>query len=320
MRVFLSSTVFDLIDVRAELDVLLRELGVSPVLSDDKLSFFDTTFDANSIETCLLNVEACDAVIVVLDQRYGPRLKKYGFDDVSATHLEYRHARKHSKPIYFYVRDRLEADYNIAHRNKTEPGLKFSWVKDTGLFEFLLEHRKLQSDDDTNNWFSLFTNSTDLKAAVRRHFEPVIKPQVLIEAIQQNQFPLFTCDMDADRITIGNIPSIQCNLCLTNVGQMPAFDFKSTWQMGDQKTESTDLVAPGQSVRPTLIYNMSSGAELNIRLHVEYRSAIGVTVREKYKVGCYIQGGMSPAMLSGATLLERTYHNAPPPSLELQDA
>ena len=56
MRIFVSSTVFDLLDVRAEIAELLRELGIAPVMSDDKLSDFDVKQDVNSIETCLLNV------------------------------------------------------------------------------------------------------------------------------------------------------------------------------------------------------------------------------------------------------------------------
>ena len=47
MRVFVSSTVYDLVDIRGELEQLLRELGISPVMSDHKLSDFDLAFQAN---------------------------------------------------------------------------------------------------------------------------------------------------------------------------------------------------------------------------------------------------------------------------------
>jgi hypothetical protein len=174
MRVFVSSTIHDLVDIRGEIEQLLRELGVSPVMSDHKLSEFNLAFDANSIETCLLNVESSDAVIVVLDQRYGPLLGDYGFANVSATHLEYNHAKLHRKPIYFYVRDRLEADFNIHRKNKATDDVKFSWVlpKDQGLFVFLGEHRELRVNSHDNNWFSIFTSSVDLKESIRQHFEP----------------------------------------------------------------------------------------------------------------------------------------------------
>src|ERR1700678_3077653 len=94
MKVFIGSTVFDLLDIRGELADFLRSIDIVPILSDDKLSDFVVQHDTNSIETCLVNVDSADEIILVLDERYGPRLGAYGFDDVSATHLEYRRALK----------------------------------------------------------------------------------------------------------------------------------------------------------------------------------------------------------------------------------
>lgn len=317
MRVFVSSTVYDLVDTRAELEQLLRELGVFPVMSDEKLSDFNLSFDANSIETCLLNVESSDAVIVVLDQRYGPALGNYGFDDVSATHLEYRHAKHHGKPIYFYVRDRLEADYTIRQKNQDADDVKFSWVspKDHGLFDFLKEHRALIADSHENNWFSIFTNVVDLKASIRQHFEPVIKPQVLLRAIQENRFPLFTRDLDADVTQFAAVPSIQCRMTLRNVGLAPAFDLKTHWHINDHEPENTDIVTPNQEFKSTLVANAAYG-DVSVVFTIEYRSTIGITVRERYNVNCFIRSG---TIISGATLEARTYHNAPMPSLVIED-
>jgi len=71
MRVFISSSVYDLIDIRAELAEQLRAIGITPVLSDDKLSDFRVQHDVNSIETCLVNVDSCDEFLLILDQRMG---------------------------------------------------------------------------------------------------------------------------------------------------------------------------------------------------------------------------------------------------------
>lgn len=318
MRVFVSSTVYDLLDTRAELEQLLRELGVSPVMSDAKLSDFNLSFDANSIETCLLNVESCDAVIFVLDQRYGPVLGKYGFDNVSATHLEYRHAKKHARPIYFYVRDRLEADYNILQKNKDADDIGFSWIspKDQGLFDFLKEHRALRADSHENNWVSIFTSIVDLKASIRRHFEPVVKPQVLLKAIQENRFPLFTSDLKTELIQFDSVPSIQCRMLLRNVGLAPAFELTAHWHIDDHEPETTYIIAPQQEFYTTLIANAAMG-DVGVVFTVEYRSSIGITVREKYNVNCFIRRG---TIISGSTLKTRTYHNTPPPSLVIQNA
>src|SRR5262249_50151902 len=104
MRVFVSSTCHDLIDLRAVLETELREMGASPVFSDSKTSDFEVSGipDQNSIETCLVNVRNSDIAVFVLAQRYGPPLPA-PFGGISATHLEWREAVKEKKSRYFYV-------------------------------------------------------------------------------------------------------------------------------------------------------------------------------------------------------------------------
>ena len=142
MKVFVSSTCYDLVDVRAEVCEHLRSLGIKPVLSDDKLSDFQVPSDQHSIQACLVNVESCDAFLLILDKRYGPSLEKTGIADISATHVEYRHAVSCRKPIHVYARDRLIADHRIWSSNKGHTDLKLAWVqsaKDRKLFELLDE-------------------------------------------------------------------------------------------------------------------------------------------------------------------------------------
>ena len=106
MRVFISSTCYGLIDLRAELETLFRQADVTSILSDSLTSEFQILPDRNSVETCLANVRTCDACVIILSNRYGPSLLNVGFDDVSATHLEYRGAVHREIPTGMYARDR----------------------------------------------------------------------------------------------------------------------------------------------------------------------------------------------------------------------
>lgn len=136
--VFVCSTVFDLIDLRAELEEELRSMKLRPVLSERPSSEFVAAQDRNSIESCLVNLANCDAVIVVLSRRYGRSLKAAGYDDISATHLEYRAARKLEKDIFFYVRDRLEVEYRLWKKDPKADRQEL-WVRkaDEGLFRLV---------------------------------------------------------------------------------------------------------------------------------------------------------------------------------------
>ena len=50
---FVSSTCYDLIDLRAELEEELRQLGLTPVMSDQPSAEFEVLPNQKSIETCL---------------------------------------------------------------------------------------------------------------------------------------------------------------------------------------------------------------------------------------------------------------------------
>jgi DNA-binding NarL/FixJ family response regulator len=65
MRVFISSTCYDPVDLRAEMEVFFRSMGVQPVLSDSLTSDFQVSPDLNSIQTCLAQFLALHEVMVV---------------------------------------------------------------------------------------------------------------------------------------------------------------------------------------------------------------------------------------------------------------
>jgi Arc/MetJ family transcription regulator len=168
-KIFVSSTVYDLIDIRAEVEAELRDMGLIPILSDSLTSDFIALPDNNSIESCLSNVRTCDVFLIILSQRYGPSLIKAGYPDKSATHMEYEEAKKANKPIYMYIRDRLEADFFI-WKNRKDSTQKLSWIKPNSekIFDLLRAHRKLTVCETSSNWFWIFRDSIELKRRIRK--------------------------------------------------------------------------------------------------------------------------------------------------------
>lgn len=319
LRVFLSSTVYDLIDVRAELGCQLREIGITPVLSDDKLSDFRIQPDANSIETCLTNVASCDEIVVILDRRYGPRLGDFGFDNVSATHLEYRRAIECRLPIHFFVRDRLDADYAVWKRNGRSDAIAFAWVanKDMGLFELIDEHSML-TDDKKSNWYFTFSSSVDLKDATSRYFRSRILPTRLIEAIQNNTFPMFDIQTECNQEIVGRAPTLKFTNQLTNVGGAPAFNYRIRWEHRSEEPQKKLIVAPGQSILMTALFNYSAGHNhAELFMVADYESPLGIAVQDRYKIHGLVQ---NMTLVSGGTLLSRTYKRTSEITLEIEDA
>ena len=166
IRVFVSSPCYDNIDVRAEVDAHLKSMGFVPFLSDDGGARFKVSTDTDSIETCLVNLRASDYVVVILSKRYGPIIPRSTEEKLSATHIEYREARAHGKPIYFFARDQLLAEYSLVKANRRENiKLKLRWIdeKDVDHIVALLDEQ-MTWKQGTSNWCITFRNSLDVTA------------------------------------------------------------------------------------------------------------------------------------------------------------
>lgn len=314
MRVFISSTVYDLIDIRAELAEQLRAIGITPVLSDDKLSDFRVQHDVNSIETCLVNVESCNEFLLILDQRYGPTLEKCGYDNLSATHLEYQRAMEKKIPVRVYVRDRLEADFAIWKHNGRTSSVRLSWVKDRGLFELLAQHGELEANSATSNWYSTFTSSIDLKAAITKHFEKRILPERLVEAIQNNVFPLFNIEVDAS--SFGSDIQFKFTTNITNISRVPAFNVDVYWEDNNKRGEKNLIFSPRQSIPLSFLWTVGSDNAVKKFLIVEYESSIGISVCDRFCIDGRVGGNV---IISGGRLVDRKFRRSAGVSLEIED-
>jgi nucleoside 2-deoxyribosyltransferase len=126
ITVFISSTCYDLLDLRAELADFLESKGFIVKVSDDPYRF-DVEPTKDSIQSCLRNVETADVVVCVLDRRYGPLLPPH--NEPSATHAEVNHARGFGKPVYSFGRDRALLAFD---QLKNDPNAKSRWVEERG--------------------------------------------------------------------------------------------------------------------------------------------------------------------------------------------
>jgi len=303
MRIFLSSTCYDLIDLRAELEVFLKSAGVVPVLSDSIESEFQPMPDRNSIESCLANLRSCEHVIVILSNRYGPSLAKAGYEDVSATQLEHREAKNTNKPILFYVRDRLEADFAIWNKNGKSESLELSWVKrpeDRRLFNFLEEHRNLQHGSEQTNWYYCFRNSVELKQRIEIDLKDAFLQATALRLFESTRLPF----IEIIAILRSSGPkSMHIEMSLRNFGASPAiypiFRFESTvnkWELPSLPSMESikfafDWNNPGQEfvLKTGLTYSMIEGHKVRDEgeLYIKYNNA-GPTARYEPKQRVYL--------------------------------
>ena len=179
LTVFISSTCYDLLDLRFELAAFLESQGHVVKMSEDPNRItVDPT--VNSIKTCLQNVESSDVVICILDRRYGGILKEGDDKGKSATEVEIDHARKLKdprKPIYIFVRDLAFEDYGKLCRNgkaRTDWVEKGKGPKARGIWRDFCEKltdlsTEQKAEREYSNWFNQFKSIVELKQLVQKH-------------------------------------------------------------------------------------------------------------------------------------------------------
>jgi hypothetical protein len=268
MRIFICSTCYDLIDLRAELEMFFREAGVVAVLSDSLSSDFQVMPDRSSIETCLTNVRSCDAFLIILSNRYGPSLAKAGFNDISATHLEYEEAIKCKIPIRMFVRDRLEADYNIWQKNGKKTEVELSWCKeqrDWKIFDLLEEHRKLAKNHAHSNWFWTFRDSIEMKQRLTLEFKEAFARVAVTKLAASGRTPF----LEISEVFLGNDRNfVNLELHIKNLGIVVAVS--PVLELNGTKNRWNLRSIAGQELIPQRIQWAFSEAKIEILSRLTY--------------------------------------------------
>jgi hypothetical protein len=127
---FVSSTCYDLKQVRADLRNFIESLGLQPILSE--YDSFPVNPDVGAVENCLRVVdENADILLLIVGGKYGKPFEQ----DKSVTNMEYLRARAKGIPIYVFVQRSV---LNILPVWKDNPGGNFQMVADSPkLFEFV---------------------------------------------------------------------------------------------------------------------------------------------------------------------------------------
>ncbi|MBI3412165.1 MAG: DUF4062 domain-containing protein [Planctomycetes bacterium] len=314
MKIFISSTCYDLIDLRAELYEDLRDLGVEAIFSDLKESGFSVPDDdMDSIETCLANLRDCQKVIVILSQRYGRPLRgKYG--ELSATHVEYRDALQQKIPIAFYVRDRLLGEWGCWKDQGRPDQFKTSWTQERGaiqLFKFIDEHIALHKPSESQpskNWYWPFQTSVDLRADIRRWLAPEASRAIAEKLIRIGQVPIIFAAgqglglvnrqspnpfyrFEFDLINAGPVPalSITAQIVFTRSNSFQGNDSRIAAILpgNDSATRQSRHIMfdiPKQTMETVLALPRDNQVELPCHLFIAYATPTGHTFEDRSRL------------------------------------
>ena len=112
-KVFISSTCFDLSEIREQLSKFVASFGFDPILSDHGDVFYHP--DLHTHEACVHEVSNCQLFILIIGGRYGG---SYTIDKTkSITNAEYEAAFNHGIPVFTYIKKDVLSDHHIYTTN-----------------------------------------------------------------------------------------------------------------------------------------------------------------------------------------------------------
>lgn len=161
--IFISSTCYDLADIRSELASFLKDYGKRVLWSESP--DFPVDFYTHSHDICLDNVKKSDKLILIIDRRYGGIYagSKYPNDNISITQYEVKIAMEMKIPIITFVRNTTWTERAI-YKHNLKKGININpfFVDSIKVFELIDYMLYSQS-----NWIYQFENSLDLKLKLK---------------------------------------------------------------------------------------------------------------------------------------------------------
>jgi hypothetical protein len=178
--IFISSTDYNLIDLRAELAKYLTDLGYKPILSSSE-GFHDNSPLLEPWESCLQVLQSAFVMVLVIDSKYGEKFEWKNFEPifggrkVSPTHAEFLFAHKTKMRMLIFIRKELMTYYQV-YRNTIKSLNGDKDIAKEHLSKSLPKHiafETLEFIEEVKTarpilWVKSFENVTDIKKEIQK--------------------------------------------------------------------------------------------------------------------------------------------------------
>ncbi len=161
-RVFISSTFYDLRQVRSDIERFIRELGYEPVRHETGAVAYSKD---EPLETgAYREIELSDVIVFITGGNFGSESKEE--PGYSISQVELKRALDKGIPVFIFAETSVFNEYNTYKLNKDTKDISWSSVDDVKVFEFLDELYSLPS----NNPIAKFEIASDITTFLREQF------------------------------------------------------------------------------------------------------------------------------------------------------
>ncbi|GAB2848265.1 DUF4062 domain-containing protein [Hymenobacter ruber] len=191
LNVFVSSTCYDLSQIRADLSDFIESSGHTPVLSE--FDNFPINPQDSTVKNCINAVkENADVLVLIVGSRYGYIIET----GKSITNTEFLTAKQKGIPVFVFVDKKTISALSFWKANKDADFSKF--VHSTKIFEFVSDIR-----DNSQLWTFEFEKAQDIVSILKIQFSYLFKNALRIRSKYERQVPsIFKLDISDDSLKI----------------------------------------------------------------------------------------------------------------------
>ena len=180
-RIFISSTFYDLKQIRIELDRFIENLGYEPVRNEEGDIPYGKAEDLQ--QYCYKEIDNVDILISIIGSRYGSPAT--GEKEYSVSQKELKTALNANKQVFVFIDKNVDVEYETYKLNKGKD-VNYKYVDNVEIYKFLEEIKTLPH----NNNIKAFETSQDITSYLKEQFAGLFKQFILDDIRRKEQVVL----------------------------------------------------------------------------------------------------------------------------------
>ncbi|MCI8364194.1 MAG: DUF4062 domain-containing protein [Eubacterium sp.] len=202
LKVFISSTCYDLDNMRDGLRDFIYNIGYEPVMSEYGDVLYDPRIHTHT--SCIEEVKNCDMLVLLIGGRFGGNaiseaVSIVDFEKVkekvkagtvidgerlSITHLEVLKAIEYGIPVYTFIKDDVLSDHKLYEKNKNKSiisEITFPSIEKQDMAKYIFEFINIVRLRGCGNNIFPFKKETDIEEMLKKqwssYFQKLLKEQ-----------------------------------------------------------------------------------------------------------------------------------------------
>ena len=176
-KLFLSSTFYDLRQIRTDLDLFVENLGYDIIRNEEG----DIPYGKDEAleEYCYKEIKGIDILISIVGGRYGTESKR---GNNSISQLELKTALKENKQVYIFIEKNVLSEYETYMLNKDRE-ISYRFVDDKRIYNFIEEIKSLPNNNNIKGFETASDISKYLKEQFAGLFQRFLEEQTRIKEV-----------------------------------------------------------------------------------------------------------------------------------------